>query len=155
MSNKIFSCGNFRNFLRNSKIRIENTIYGLDILDPLNKEYNKPDTTEEKIINNLDILTKEDKILWLKDLNGVFKGVILENCTFASYRILIKRDFLTPEEILKHKVGYLSEKYKIFLLKGILAFEKFEYITNADKRKPDLVDSLIDSIEKKVVQQSN
>jgi hypothetical protein len=155
MAHKIFSCENFKNFLRNSKIGMENNIYGIDVLEQPHKPYDKPCSTEQKIINNLDILTKEDKILWLKDLKGVFKGVIIENCTFSEYRILIKKDFLTPEEILKYKVGYLSEKYKIFLLKGVAAFEKIEYISNPDDQKVDFACSLINSIEKKILQQLN
>lgn len=155
MAHKIFNCGNFKNFLRNSKISMENTIYGLDVLEPIHKQYERPCSTEQKIINNLDILTKENKILWQKDLKGVFKGVIIENCTFSEYRILIKRDFLTPEEILKYKVGYLSEKYKIFLLKSFSAFEKYEYISHFNGQKVDPADSLINSIENKILQQSN
>lgn len=155
MSSIKFKCGNLRNFIRNSKIMIENSLSGLDLIDFKNEGLKKINTVEQKIINNFITLTKEDKLLWHKQEEGALKGAIAENCAFSDYRIIIKKDFLSPEEILKLRVGYLSEKYKIFFMKGVLAFDKLEYISDSDGKCIDPINDLIEMIEKKLVQQSN
>jgi len=147
------NCTDFKNFIHNSKIKLENSLYGrsdFEINSGLSgAEFSgKNLSVEEKIINNLEVLSNEDKIIWTKDSPQSYRGVVVENCTFSDYKIL-----LYPGRTGSN--GDLPCAYKIIFIKGILTYEKIEYFTSGLNNEEDLMERLLTAINRKLIQQRN
>lgn len=150
-----FYCSNFKNFIRNSKTKLENSLLGLDLINIFNPVNPLEVSVEEKVIMNLNSLTQEDKIVWSRISSNLFKGVLIENCTFSNYRIMLERELFKHNDIYNFKMNKPHETYRICLMKGNISFEEFEYLSESFTGKVDVICKLMGSIEKKLIQQTN
>jgi len=150
-----FKCDNFKNFIRDSKNKIENSLYGIECVDSKRLKLEELNSQELRIIRNLEVLTQEDKIIWSKDSEDSYRGVVMENCTFSDYRILISKEVVDWDESSYYGCDYLTEVYRISFIKGLLTFEKIEYFSDAFNSSDDIINRLLEAINKKLVQQQN
>lgn len=150
-----FYCTNFKNFIRNSKIKLENNLSGLDLINVFRSVNPSEISNNERILLNLDTMTQEEKIVWMKISANIFQGVLLENCTFANYKIIIERELFKHRDIYNFNITKPQERYTIRFIKGELEFEKLEYICELFSGKVDIMCRLMSCIEKRVIQQNN
>lgn len=148
-------CKNFGNFVKNSRIKLENNVYD-DRLGIFRYEsQNLLPSFVRKIINNLDILTQEDKIIWSKSSDDSFRGIVTVSNAFSNYRIIIEKwDFDKYFNCDLFESGHNECNYKISFIKGILTADKIEYISNL-KYNNNEMQNLFITIERKLLQERN
>jgi hypothetical protein len=154
------------NFLKKSKNKIEKSINRMGVNSFKQETGNFLPSLVGKIIKRLDALTKEEKILWSREKNSLLRGIILEDCIFSDYRIIIEK-WNMPNFSRKKIAGnnYNNEepfynsnnnfqKFKISFVKGILNAEKVEYIIDFEENHNN-IKNLFKTIETKFSQQKN
>lgn len=83
--------GELGNFIQNSRTKIENSLNRMDSKTFRQKSCNLLPDLVRKIVNNLDMLTKEEKIIWSKDKMSLLRGIVIEDCLFSGYKIIIEK----------------------------------------------------------------
>jgi|GEM_PF-3042713 len=142
------------NFIQKSKIKIENSLNRMDSKTFKQESVNFLPALVRKIVRNLDILTKEGKIIWSRDKKSVLRGIVIEDCLFSGYKIIIEK-WDMPNICAKKIAGFaFLQKYKISFVKGILNAERIEYITNLEESHNEIT-RLFGTIEVKFFQQRN
>lgn len=143
------NCDNFKTFIFNSRIMIENSLYGVDSSKGNIKSFDDESSVELRIINNLDTLTQEEKIIWSKESDSMYRGVVLENCTFSDYTIVLYR------EQIEFNSDSNQEMYSISFMKDFLTYEKIEYFGEALNEKDNAINNLLETVDRKLLQQQN
>lgn len=154
------------NFLKKSKNKIEKSINRMGVNSFKQETGNFLPSLVGKIVKSIDNLTKEEKILWSRDKNSLLRGIILEDCIFSDYRIIIEkwnmpnfnRHKIAGNSNINEETFYNSDnkfqKFKISFVKGILSAEKVEYIIDFEENYND-IKNLFKTIETKFSQQKN
>ena len=147
---------NFKVFIKNSHTGFQNQVPELSLPEivEITVEDEVPKSVK-RIINNLDILTKDDKIIWSKDYGGFLNGIVVKECGLSNYKILIDDISLMEfgdygAEILKDIVPIC----RINLIKDGLSSKKMEYVINIMPDNDEL-SCLLETIERKLLQESN
>ncbi|OGI03681.1 MAG: hypothetical protein A2287_03520 [Candidatus Melainabacteria bacterium RIFOXYA12_FULL_32_12] len=108
-----------------------------------------------KIIRNLDSLTLEDKIIWSQDFEGFFRGLVIKDCRFSNFKIIIENDNSADfDDYGIDKLNNFESAYRISLIKDGLGSKKTEYIINLQADN-DEITHLFEAIERKLIQQNN
>ena len=137
-----FSEGDFVSFIKDSLNKLEKNKYkrifgcSKSVL-----------STEYRIIDNIDNLTNDNKIVWSKESEDFYRGIVLENCAFSDYRIYLERVYV-PE------ADQYNDSYRVSFTKGVLVIEKIEYIAGVIDYC-EKINALMDTIEQKLLQESN
>jgi len=160
-----FKNSDLENFIQKSKTKIENSLNRMNPKTFKQESGNLLPALIGRIIKNLDILTKEEKIIWSRDKKALLRGIVIEDCLFSNYKIIIEKwdmPHITGKKIAGFCRGNGNEtslvnffqKYKISFVKGILNAERIEYITNLEENYNEIT-CLFSTIEIKLSQQKN
>ncbi|MDD3013306.1 MAG: hypothetical protein PHC34_06340 [Candidatus Gastranaerophilales bacterium] len=146
--------GDLENFIQNSRTKIKNSLNRMNSKTFRQESGNLLPALIGKIIKNLDILTKEDKIIWSRDKKALLRGIVIKDCLFSDYKIIIEK-WDMPNINKKRIAGFhFFDKYKISFVKGILNAERIEYITNLEENYKE-ISCLFNTIEIKISRQKN
>ena len=149
-----FKNGDLENFIQKSKTKIENSLNRMNSKTFKQESGNLLPALIGRIIKNLDILTKQEKIIWSRDKKALLRGIVIEDCLFSDYKIIIEK-WNMPNITEKRIAGiHFFQKYKISFVKGILNAERIEYITNFEENYNE-ISRLFSTIEAKLSQQKN
>lgn len=148
-----FKSINFKNFIENSKAKLENSLYGNENEFDKTEHFKTP--LESRIIKNIETLTQNEKIIWSMDSELAFRGVVVENCTFCDYQIIICKNQIIDNEKLVYDTDYSPETYIISFIKGILTLDKIEYFVDPYSAENNVLAKLLCTINKKLIQQKN
>jgi len=149
-----FKNGDLENFIQKSKTKIENSLNRMNSKTFKQESGNLLPALIGRIIKNLDILTKEEKIIWSRDKKALLRGIVIKDCLFSGYKIIIEK-WDMPNLNGKRIAGFhFFDKYKISFVKGILNAERIEYITNFEENYSE-ISSLLSTIEIKLSRQKN
>jgi hypothetical protein len=174
-----FKNNDLENFIQKSKTKIENSLNRMNSKTFRQESGNLLPALIGKIIKNLDILTKEEKIIWSRDKKALLRGIVIEDCLFSGYKIIIekwdmpnfngkriagshcaavtelnKKDDPKQQAESKYSSFDFFQKFKISFVKGILNAERIEYIMNFEENYNEIT-RLFGTIEAKLSQQKN
>ena len=150
-----FKSINFKNFIENSRAKLENSLYGYEDESDSRNCLAEQVSVENRILKNLDILTHDEKIIWSADSEVVFRGVVVENCALCDYKIIICKNQIGDSQKFLYNSDHSSESFVVSFIKGILTIEKIEYFIDPYDMEHNLLAQLIGTINKKLLQQKN
>ncbi|EKE02755.1 MAG: hypothetical protein ACD_20C00337G0026 [uncultured bacterium] len=149
---------NFKIFIKNSRAGLESQLFEPDFDIPEIKELmlkNPVPSYVKKLIRALDRLTVEDRIIWSADFEGFFRGVVVKDCRFSNFKIIVEHD--SPMDFDDYNIDNLNDfdsAYRISLIKDGVGIKKFEYIINLEIDNDEVM-HLFDTIERKQTQLNN
>lgn len=147
----------FEIFIKNSKNKSEthNNETDSGISKIIEFEYQDPMPSSIKnIIKNLSILTRDNKIIWIKDYTGIFRGIIIKNCIFSNFKIILENFNAEFDDYGLNQLIDFEPICRISLVKDILNTPKVEYLINLNPVNDEVID-FIGSIKNKLLQENN
>mgnify|MGYP000861904029 CR=1 FL=1 len=139
MDNFKLKTENFGNFIKNTKNKIIGRFNELNSVDITCKTVKLLPGFVKKVVDSLNILTTEGKIIWTEDFWGNYNGIFIADTIFSDCKIIVQ----------KWKEDFKEEYYfKISFIKFISDDKKVEYTSNAANNRE--FKELINSIKIKI-----
>lgn len=147
----------FKIFIKNSKVGLENREFDVDFVMPDIKELileNPIPAYVKRLLINLDILTQEGKIIWTDDFAGFYRGVVIKECRFSNFKIVLENENQDFENYGISNLNDYEPYYRINLIKDTPSDKRVEYVINFREENEEIM-NLFATIEKKLIQLSN